>query len=104
MTSRTNFSVTFLPKSVISLSTLSKHHKSSTFSMLVENVHWIVHVQGQKRQGILSQTVRLSRLLFSFDCRALDIEQVNVMEMTFENHLVLNEAHGSEQTSISLTI
>ena len=115
LSSRTNFPGKFPTKSNSSLSTLTKHHKSSSSSSSskstssdsstvkrsssssapVESVHLILHVQGQKRQCILPKSVRLSDLLLSFDCRALTTYQVDVMEMTFENHVTLNEVQVS---------
>lgn len=99
-------------KSINSLTNLTKHHKSSSSStkstssdsstikktsasIPVENVHFILHINGQKKQCILSKTVRLSDLLLSFHCRALDTYEVDVMELTFDNHIIINESQVS---------
>jgi len=101
-------------KSISSLTGLTKHHHkssssskstssessttkktSSSSSIPVENVHFILHVNGQKRQCVLPKTVRLSDLLLSFDCRSLNTYEVDVMELTFDNHIIMNESQVS---------
>jgi hypothetical protein len=98
-------------KSISSLTGLTKHHKSSSSSkstssessttkkrsssIPVENVHFILHVNGQKRQCVLPKTIRLSDLLLSFDCRSLNTYEVDVMELTFDNHIIINESQVS---------
>jgi hypothetical protein len=94
-------------KSISSLTNLTKHHKfssssskstssessstikksSSSSSTPIENVHFILHINGQKKQCILPKTTRLSDLLLSFDCRSLNTYEIDVIELTFDNHI-----------------
>jgi hypothetical protein len=99
-------------KSISALTCLTKHHKSSSSSkstssessttrkssssIPVENVHFILHVNGQKKQCVLPKTIRLSDLLLSFDCRSLNTYEVDVMELTFDNHIIINESQENE--------
>jgi hypothetical protein len=102
-------------KSISSLASLAKHHKSSSSKSTssessttkkssstssVENVHFILHVNGQKRTCILPKTVRLSDLLLSFDCRSLNTYEVDVIEMTFDNHIMVNDGQVSEEINL----
>ncbi|CAF4235702.1 unnamed protein product [Rotaria sordida] len=102
-------------KSISSLTNLTKHQKllssSSSKSTTttnessiskkpplispVENVHFILHINGQKRQCILPKTTRLSDLLLSFDCRLLNTYEVDVIEFTFDNHILINDGQVS---------
>ena len=105
-------------KSISSLTSLTKAHKSSksttnessttkkssssssssssASSIPAENVHFILHVNGQKRQCVLPKTTRLSDLLLSFDCRSLNSYEVDVMELTFENHVIGNDSQEND--------
>ncbi|CAF1073577.1 unnamed protein product [Rotaria sp. Silwood1] len=97
-------------KSISSLSNLTKHQKLSsklttnessipkkTSSVTpVENIHFILHINGQKRQCILPKTTRLSDLLLSFDCRLLNTYEVDVIEFTFDNHILINDGQENE--------
>jgi hypothetical protein len=102
-------------KSISSLASLAKHHKSSSSKSTssessttkkssstspVENVHFILHVNGQKRTCILPKTIRLSDLLLSFDCRSLNTYEVDVIEMTFENHIMVNDGQVSQEINL----
>jgi hypothetical protein len=94
-------------KSISSLASLAKHHKSSSSTTKkssstspVENVHFILHVNGQKRTCILPKTIRLSDLLLSFDCRSLHTYEVDVIEMTFENHIMVNDGQVSQEINL----
>ncbi|CAF4283489.1 unnamed protein product, partial [Adineta steineri] len=82
-----------------SSSSTTKKSSSSSSSSPVENVHFILHVNGQKKQCILPKTTRLSDLLLSFDCRSLNTYEVDVLEMTFDNHIILND--GQEKDLIT---
>jgi hypothetical protein len=109
---RSNMTGKLTTKSSSSLLGLSKHHKSSSSSSKstssessttkktssssgIENVHFILHVNGQKRQCVLPKTIRLSDLLLSFDCRSLNTHEVDVMEISFDNHISINDGQVS---------
>ncbi|CAF3915382.1 unnamed protein product, partial [Rotaria sordida] len=51
------------------------------------------------RQCILQKTTRLTDLLLSFDCRLLNTYQVDVIQFTFDNHILIN--HGQENKLIT---
>ncbi|CAF3352613.1 unnamed protein product, partial [Rotaria sp. Silwood2] len=96
-------------KSISSLTNLTKHPKLSLKSTTnessiskkpssispIENVHFILHINGQQRQCILPKTTRLSDLLLSFDCRSLNTYEVDVIEFTFNNHILINDGQAS---------
>ncbi|CAF1366021.1 unnamed protein product, partial [Rotaria sordida] len=97
-------------KSISSLTSLTKHPKLSLKSTTnessiskkpssispIENVHFILHINGQQRQCILPKTTRLSDLLLSFDCRSLNTYEVDVIEFTFDNHILINDGQENE--------
>ena len=106
---RSNITGKLTTKSISSLTGLSKVHKSSksttnesssnkksSSSVPVENVHFILHVNGQKRQCVLPKSIRLSDLLLSFDCRSLNSYEVDLIEFTFDNHVIINENQENE--------
>ena len=103
LTSKTNSSLTNLPKHYKSSSSSSKSTSSESsttkkYSATIptENVHFILHINGEKRQCILPKTVRLSDLLLAFDCRSVNTYEVDVMELTFDNHILTNENQENE--------
>ncbi|CAF2055249.1 unnamed protein product [Rotaria magnacalcarata] len=105
-------------KSIGSLSTLAKHQKlisksttnelsipKKTSSLsLVENVHFMLHVNGQKKQCILPKTTRLSDLLLSFDCRSLNTYEVDVIEFSFDNHVLTNDSQENDLITHKLIV
>ncbi|CAF1058543.1 unnamed protein product [Adineta ricciae] len=116
---RSNLTGKLSTKSISSLANLAKQHKSSSKSVTnesttskkpssssstssssssipVENIHFILHINGEKKQCILPKTTRLSDLLLSFDCRSLNIYEVDVIEMTFDNHIELNDTQEND--------
>ena len=110
---RSNITGKLTTKSISSLANLTKHQKSSSSSSKstssessttkksssltpIENVHFILHINGEKRQCILPKTIRLSDLLLSFDCRSLNIYEVDVMEFTFDNHIIINDTQEND--------
>ena len=115
--SRANFLSKLAAKSISSLPTLSKHTKTApkstsmdsatarklVSSSAVEIVHFTLHIHGEKRQCILPKTVLLSDLLLSFDCRSLNVYEVDVMELSFDNHILLNESQVSRSDVSSPT-
>ena len=81
-----------LSKTTTNESTTSK--KDPSLSPL-ENVHFILRINGVKRQCILPKTTRLSELLLSFDCRLINTYEVDIIELTFDNHIQLNDIQVS---------
>ena len=104
--SRANFLSKLAAKSISSLPTLSKHTKTATKSTSIDSttarklvssspveiVHFTLHIHGEKRQCILPRTVLLSDLLLSFDCRSLNTYEVDVMQLSFDNLILLTES------------
>ena len=78
--------------------------KKPSSTLPVEYVHFILHVDEQKRQCILPKTTRLSDLLLSFDCRSLNLYEVDVIELTFDNHIQINDDQVKNLIFLSIKI